>query len=132
MFASQLACGHPQAEPPAGLLLTLKCQPLVLRVVLLGIWHSNAVRTLLRFVVLLVAWLFIGLVVLASATSSTGQVSWGLLAAFVVWVALWTVSYWLRARAGVETSGWLNFIYGPAGIIRDIVVSLRKLRRDRT
>ena len=82
--------------------------------------------------VLLVAWLFIGLVAVASATPSTGQVPWGLVAAWIVWAALWAISYWLRARAGVETSGWLNFIYGPAGIIRDIVLSLRKLRRNRT
>jgi hypothetical protein len=79
----------------------------------------------------MVAWLFIGLVAVGSATPDTGQVPWGLVAGLAVWVALWAISYWMRARADVETSGWLNFIYGPAGIIRDIVVSFRKLRRNR-
>ena len=82
-----------------------------------------------RFIGLLVVWLLIGLFVEVATTSPTGQLSYPALGTWGFWVALWVVGYWLRDRAGVETSGWLNFIYGPAGIIRDIVVSARKLRR---
>lgn len=84
-----------------------------------------------RFIGLLVVWLLIGLFIEVATTSPTGQLNYAAIAAWGFWVALWTVGYWLRDRAGVETSGWLNFFYGPAGIIRDIVVSARKLRRNR-
>jgi hypothetical protein len=67
------------------------------------------------FAVLLVAWLILGLFAVGSETSAAGQVSWAVVAGFLVWVTLWAISYWMRARAGVETSGWLNFIFGPVG-----------------
>jgi hypothetical protein len=61
--------------------------------------------------------------------SPTGQLSYGAIVGWAVFTVLWIVGYWLRAAANVQTSGRLNIFGGDIGLIRDIVLSTRRLRR---
>ena len=89
-------------------------------------------RNWIRFVAFLALWLLIGLLYEAATTSRTGQLSYAPLAVVGVLAALWSASYWLRIRAGVQPSARRYFLFGGfIGLTWDIVVSVRKLRGSR-
>lgn len=80
---------------------------------------------IVRFVIALLVWMFVGVLVAAEATAQTPP-DYSLLAGYGALCVAWAVSYWIRARSAAPRRWWW------LGGLPEVVLVIFDRRRSRT